>query len=60
MVRYDNAHGFSHRDTMHPDETQDKTRILVGDLNETFSYAIAEVKAKWRDHRSRYLSEAQP
>jgi hypothetical protein len=60
VVRYDNAHGFCHRDTIHPDGTQDKTRVFVGDLNETFTQAIAEVKANWRDHRSRFLSEVQP
>src|SRR5205823_5744893 len=27
VVRYDNAHGFCHRDTLHPDGTQDKTTL---------------------------------
>lgn len=37
IVRYDNAHGFSHRDVLHVDGTQDKTPIHVGDLNESFT-----------------------
>ena len=60
IVRYDNAHGFCHRDTIHPDGTQDKTVIFVGDLGETFTFAIADVKASWKDYRSRYLGEVQP
>ena len=36
VVRYDNAHGFCHRDTLNPDGTQDKTGVFAGDLNETF------------------------
>jgi hypothetical protein len=59
VVRFDNAHGFSHRDTIHPEGTKEKTRIYVGDLNATFTFAIAEIKAKWRDERARYVGEIQ-
>jgi len=57
IVRYDNAHGFCHRDDLHPDGSQDKTPIFVGDNNQTFTYAVEELRAKWKDHRSRYLGE---
>ena len=56
-VRYDNAHGFCHRDTLHPDGSQDKTRIFVGDVNETFTFAIEDLRTNWEGHRARYLTE---
>src|SRR5262245_43240833 len=58
VVRYDNAHGFCHRDTLHPDGSQDKTRVFVGDVNETFTHAIEDLRANWEAHRDRYLKEA--
>jgi hypothetical protein len=58
-VRYDNAHGFGHRDTLHPDGTQEKIRVFVGDLNETFTFAIADLKANWQTYRDRFLREEQ-
>jgi hypothetical protein len=60
VVPYDNAHGFCHRDTLHPDGRQDKTAIFIGDANETFTYAIGELKANWETHRARYLGEIKP
>jgi hypothetical protein len=56
-MRYDNAHGFCHRDCLHPDGTQDKTRIYVGDVNETFSYAIDDLRTNWEAHQARFLKE---
>ena len=53
VVRYDNAHGFCHRDTVHPDGSQDKTSVFVGDINQTFTYAIEELRTNWEAHRSR-------
>ena len=60
VIRYDNAHGFCHRDTLHPDGTQDKAGVAVGDVNQTFTYAIEELQANWQAHRIRYLGEAPP
>jgi hypothetical protein len=60
VVRYDNAHGFYHQDTLHPDGNQDKTGIFVGDLNETFTFAVEELRANWEAHRARYLGELKP
>lgn len=57
VVRYDNAHGFCHRDDLHPDGTQDKTPVFVGDNNQTFTHAIEELRQNWRVHRTRYLKE---
>jgi len=57
VVRYDNAHGFCHRDVLDPDGSQDKTRVFVGDLNATFTHAITDLQAGWRLHRDRFLRE---
>ncbi len=57
VVRYDNAHGFCHRDTIHADGTQDKTALFVGDVNATFTYAIEDLKANWPAYHARYLKE---
>jgi hypothetical protein len=59
VVRFDNAHGFCHRDDIHPDGSQDKTAIFVGDANETFTQAVKEVQSNWELHRNRYLREIQ-
>lgn len=57
VIRYDNAHGFCHRDTLHADSTQEKAAVLMGNLNETFSFAIEDLQANWHVHRERYLRE---
>jgi hypothetical protein len=57
VVRFDNAHGFCHRDDLHPDGTQDKTAMFVGTANDTFTRAIKEVSTNWETHRNRFLGE---
>jgi hypothetical protein len=57
VVRFDNAHGFCHRDDIHPDGSQDKTAMFVGDANDTFTLAIKEVQTGWESHRTRFLGE---
>ena len=57
VVRYDNAHGFCHCDTIHADGTQDKTPLFIGDANDTFTSAIKDLRAHWATHRDRYLRE---
>jgi len=57
VVRFDNAHGFCHRDDLHPDGRQDKTAVFVGDPNETFTRAIDEIQTHWETHRNRFLRE---
>jgi hypothetical protein len=59
VIRYDNAHGFCHYDTIHPDGTQDKTSIYRGDANTNFTWAIQEIRANWKAHCSRYIAEVK-
>jgi hypothetical protein len=60
VFRYDNAHGFSHYDVIHPDGTQDKVAVYRGDANENFTWAIKELRASWQLQKDRYLAEAEP
>jgi hypothetical protein len=46
VVRYDNAHGFCHCDTIHPDGTHDKTAMRAGDANDNFTRAIRGLSGK--------------
>ena len=57
VVRYDTAHGFCHRDTIHADGSQDKSPVFFGDANETFTRAIEDMRENWDAHRARYLRE---
>src|SRR5438445_5541124 len=59
VVRYDNAHGFCHCDTIHADGSQEKTPIYRGDTNTNFTWAIKEFHANWQSHRNRFLAELQ-
>jgi hypothetical protein len=60
IVRYDNAHGFCHCDTIHADGTQDKLPIYQWDANRNFTWAINELSANWPSHRVRFLAEIEP
>ncbi|MBI3465844.1 MAG: hypothetical protein HY000_22735 [Planctomycetes bacterium] len=59
VVRYDNAHGFCHCDTIHSDGTQDKTAVFVGTPNDSFTQAINEAQSNWQSHVDRFLKEVQ-
>ena len=54
IVRYDTAHGFAHRDTLHPKQETEKTELAVRDYNEGMNYAIEDIKANWQFYRRRY------
>jgi hypothetical protein len=56
VLRYDNAHGFCHKDILHPDGTQEKVR-LAEDPNANFTQAIKDLRANWKRHISRFLKE---
>lgn len=59
VVRYDNAHGFCHRDAIHVDGSQDKTLTHIGDANATFTAAIDDLKRSWEAQRARFLKEIE-
>lgn len=59
VLRYDNAHGFCHHDTIHADGSQEKTPVYYGNANETFTQAIGDLRSNWEAHRARFLRETQ-
>ncbi len=54
VVRYDTAHGYAHRDIMHPHKKEEKTKMSVKDYNEAFTIAMDDVVEKRYDYRRRY------
>ena len=54
VVRYDTAHGYAHRDIMHPHKKEEKTKMSVKDYNEAYTIAMDDVVEKRYDYRRRY------
>ena len=59
VVRYDTAHGFAHRDFIHPSGRVDKTPLFLHTLSEALDYAEADLKANWKNYVDRYRKEMQ-
>ena len=57
IIRYDMAHGFFHRDIMHPDGTQEKSRMAFRTLAEAVTEALDFVEARWESYRKIYEEE---
>jgi hypothetical protein len=54
IIRYDTAHGYAHRDIMHPKTKEEKTKMSVQDYNEAFTIAMDDVVNKRYEYRRRY------
>lgn len=57
IVRYDTAHGFAHRDLLHPGGTQEKTFIASGDYGRTLKAAEIDIKQNGQLYRKAYEKE---
>jgi hypothetical protein len=57
IVRYDTAHGFPHKDTLHPDGTEDKQEFPGADGADVLTAGEQDIKTNWRKHRERYIRE---
>ncbi len=57
IVRYDCAHGFFHRDLLHPDGKKEKKAIEVPDLKYAFSFARQDMEDKWEWYKEQYLKK---
>jgi hypothetical protein len=57
IVRFDEAHGFFHRDVMSPTGEQEKTVQPAIDRNLALNEAIAHIKQFWRTYRQMYEDE---
>jgi hypothetical protein len=54
VVRYDTAHGFAHRDLLHPSGKTDKVETAVRNYNEALTFAIHDLTDNWVSYRRRY------
>ena len=54
VVRYDTAHGYFHRDVLHPHRKEEKTRMPVQDYNEALTLAMDDLVEKRFEYRRRY------
>lgn len=54
IVRYDMAHGYLHRDLMHPDGTREKRAIHHTSLADALTRALDYVQTHWEFYRAIY------
>ena len=57
IVRFDETHGFFHRDVMSPTGRQQKIPMIRSDKSLALNEAIAEIKQFWRAYRKAYEDE---
>lgn len=57
IARYDTAHGFAHKDLIHPDGKEEKQSLYFPDYNLAFTFAIQDLKISWPWYRSAYEGE---
>jgi len=57
VVRFDTAHGFAHRDLLHPDGRVDKNPLPWQNYTVALTFATQELKAQWVHYRQRYEEE---
>ena len=55
VVRYDTAHGFSHRDQYDSRGRAIKTPLFVLNFNQALTFAEADLKANWEIYREWFL-----
>lgn len=57
VLRYDTAHGFPHRDLLHPHHPEDKTAFPNRSNAEILTLGQEDIKRNWKAHRARYEEE---
>ncbi len=54
-VRYDTAHGYAHRDILHPRKREEKTRMPVQNYNKALTLAMDDLVDQRFEYRRRYM-----
>ncbi len=54
IIRFDEAHGFFHKDVMSPSGEKEKIAASGSDKGLALTQAIADIKNQWRFYRQRY------
>jgi hypothetical protein len=57
IVRYDCAHGFFHRDLLHPNGDKEKKTIDIPNLQYGFEFAKHDLEDKWEWYKDQYLKK---
>ncbi|OGW60351.1 MAG: hypothetical protein A2V83_03870 [Nitrospirae bacterium RBG_16_64_22] len=57
IVRYDTAHGFSHRDRIRPSGVMEKQPLFFDSYNLALTHASLDLKANWASYRDAYEQE---
>lgn len=60
VVRYDTAHGFAHKDVLHPAGKADKEALPFTDYNLALIYAENDLRKNWKKYREAFLQEVSP
>ena len=59
IIRYDCAHGYFHRDILHPSGNKEKQTIVIQDLENALLYAEQDIKDRWKFYKQRYLKKTK-
>lgn len=54
IVRFDEAHGFFHRDVLFPSGEQEKKAQPANEMDVALTEAIKYIKLSWHKHRQTY------
>ena len=57
MLRYDTAHGYPHRDILHPDGTQTKEHFSQYTNAEVLTIGQRDIVENWLTYRVAYVKE---
>lgn len=57
IVRYDCAHGFFHRDILHPNGDKEKKVIEAPDLKYAFTFARQDLEDKWEWYKEQFIKK---
>lgn len=57
IIRYDTAHGFSHRDLLHPNRSPEKTKYPGRSNAEVLTLGQEDIKRNWQAYREQYEKE---
>ena len=57
VVRYDTAHGYAHRDILHPTEPENKTILVEREYAAALTVAERDLKTNWKKYRQLFELE---
>jgi len=57
IVRYDTAHGFPHRDLLHPNRPEEKMEYPGWSNAEVLTLGQEDIKRNWQTYRAQYEKE---